>query len=83
MKGPGGVSLMLSAKQKHLSRNRLINRVSNLLHGRFCKQDFGINDYSTLFEEQELLFRDGISLAKQGCNVFANMLAELLMRILN
>ena len=75
--------MMLPAKQKHLSRNRLIKWVSNLLHGWFCRQDFGINDYRTLFEEQELRSRDGISLTKQGWNVFSNELAEIVRRTLN
>lgn len=40
-------------------------------------------DYRTLFEEQELLSRDGISLTKEGWNVFANELAKIVRRTLN
>lgn len=40
-------------------------------------------DYRTLFEEQELLSWDGVSLTKQGWNVFANRLAKLVRRTLN
>lgn len=83
MKGPGSVSWMLPAKQKLLSRSGLIKWVSSSLHGLFCRQDFSINDYTTLFEEQELLIRDGISLTEQEWNVFANELANLVQRTLN
>lgn len=54
-----------------------------MLQGWLCRQDFGINDYRTLSEEQELLIRNGIRLTKQGWNVFAKRLAKLARRTLN
>lgn len=40
-------------------------------------------DYRTLFEKQELLSGDGISLTKEGWNGFANELAKIVRRTLN
>ena len=51
---------------------------------RWCQQQgFGFYDNGTLFEDQRVLGKDGIHLAKQGKGIFASRMADLVRTALN
>ncbi|XP_068782230.1 uncharacterized protein [Struthio camelus] len=70
-------SSILPVRGKDRRRSRRIFQVNSWLR-RWCwQQGFGFYDHGTLFEDQQLMGRDGIHLTKRGTRVFANRLASL------
>ncbi|XP_068784552.1 uncharacterized protein [Struthio camelus] len=76
-------SSILAVRGKDGRSSRPIFQVNNWLRHCCWQQGFGFCDHGTLFEDQQLMGRDGIHLTKRGRRVFANRSASLVRRALN
>lgn len=69
LKGTGAqviLSSVLLVRGKDVGRNRCITQIITWLCGWCCHQGFGFHDHRTLFDDYNLLGRDGIQLTRKG-----------------
>ena len=65
-------SSVLRVREKDGKRSRRVFQVNSWLRRCCWQQGFGVYGHGTVFEERQLMGRDGIHPTKRGTRVFAN-----------